>query len=142
MHDRKYVLIFRWAMVTVCWCAEKLYFCSEKSQLYWSDAFGFQHPTDECWGWVFMYLGMTVTNAVLYDSFSRVTTNIRERRLDLAGHYIFHLNKKASKLVLWQSTDEIQNPCQVHSLIVQKYGWTHNYKAYSGKIERNCVHPN
>lgn len=32
----------------------------------WSDALGFQHRTDECWWWASMYLGKSVTNAILY----------------------------------------------------------------------------
>ena len=45
------------------------------------------------------------TNAALYGNLPKVSSKIRKRRMQLAGHLIRHEEEVANKLVLWQPTD-------------------------------------
>ena len=45
------------------------------------------------------------SNAMLYGNLPKVSSKIRKRRMQLAGHLIRHEEEIANKLVLWQPTD-------------------------------------
>ena len=45
------------------------------------------------------------TNTVLYGNLPKVSSKIRKRRMQQAGHLIRHEEEVANKLVLWQPTD-------------------------------------